>query len=251
MTYIEKVVPQHPDSLIHETDMLIEKSRSDPQLFRYMLITLFNHFAQSQIMGMDAVYIHIADRYYIPEADWSDPEFISKLKERVQKSKPTLIGSKATDIQFVELDPDHFLMAAESEDMKKNPYVGMYRQLYDVKAKFTILYFWEADCSHCKVATPVLYEVYQRLKPKGIEVIAFNNLGGEEGKVKWIDYINEHGFYDWINCWNPYDFNYKNIYDILSTPQLYVLDQEKTIVAKRISPEQAEKIIESMLEKDQ
>jgi thiol-disulfide isomerase/thioredoxin len=251
MTYIEKVVPQHPDSLIREVDMLIGKSRSDPQLFRYMLITLFNHFAQSQIMGMDAVYIHIADRYYIPEADWSDPEFISKLKERVEKSMPTLIGSKATDIQFVELDTDHFLQAAEDEELKKNPYVGRYRTLYDVDAKFTILYFWESDCSHCKVSTPALHNVYQRLKPKGVEVIAFNNLGGEEGKVKWINYINENGYYDWINCWNPYDFGYKTIYDILSTPQLYVLDEDKTIIAKRIGPEQAEKIIESILESNQ
>ena len=84
-----------------------------------------------------------------------------------------------------------------------------------------------------------------------MEVVAFNNLGGEEGKVKWINYINENGYYDWINCWNPYDFGYKNTYDVLSTPQLFVLDQDKNILAKRISPEQAEKIIESILDKEQ
>jgi thiol-disulfide isomerase/thioredoxin len=212
-----------------------------------MLITLFNHFAKSQIMGMDAVYIHIADKYYIPEADWSDPEFISKLKERVVKSKPTLIGTKATDIQLVEVDRDHFIQSLENEDLKNNPYVGKFFQLYDIKAKYTILYFWEADCGHCQKATPELYEAYKRLKEKGVEVVAVSTLSGEEGKVKWIDYINENGFYDWINCWNPYDFTYKNIYDVMTTPQLFVLDADKVIVAKRIAPEQAEKIIESML----
>ncbi|KPL16142.1 MAG: hypothetical protein AMS26_05785 [Bacteroides sp. SM23_62] len=220
---------------------------SDPQLFRYMLITLFNYFAKSQIMGMDAVYIHIADRYYIPEAEWSDPEFIGKLKERVEKSKPTLIGTKATDIQLVEVNSDHFIQALENEDLKKNPYVGKFFQLYDIDARYTILYFWEADCGHCKKATPALYDAYKRLKTKGIEVVAVNTLSGEEGKVKWIDYINENGFYDWINCWNPYDFTYKNIYDIMTTPQLFVLNEDKEIVAKRIDPEQAEKIIESLL----
>ncbi len=50
-----------------------------------------------------------------------------------------------------------------------------------------------------------------------------------------------------VNCWNPYDFTYKNIYDVMTTPQLFVLNADKEIVAKRISPEQAEKIIESML----
>jgi thiol-disulfide isomerase/thioredoxin len=250
MTYIEKVAYQSPDSLIKSVDMLIEGSRSDPQLFRYMLITLFNHFAKSQIMGMDAVYIHIADKYYIPEATWSDPEFISKLKDRVEKSKPTLIGTKATDIQLVRVSSDHFIQAGEDEDLKKNPYVGKFFQLYDIDAKYTILYFWEADCGHCQKATPKLYEAYERLKDKGVEVVAVSTLSGEEGKVKWIDYINEHGFYDWVNCWNPYDFTYKNIYDVMTTPQLFILNAEKEIIAKRIAPEQAEKIIESMLDNE-
>ncbi|HEC44598.1 MAG TPA: DUF5106 domain-containing protein [Bacteroides sp.] len=250
MTYIEKVAIQHPDSLILECDMLMEASRSDPALFRYMLITLFNHFAQSQIMGMDKVYIHIAEKYYIPEADWSDAEFITKLEERVKTSKPTLIGTEATDIQLVKIDADHFIHSAENEDLKKNPYVGEFFQLYDIKTKFIILYFWEADCGHCKTATPILYEVYGRLKDKGVEVIAVSTLGGEEGKVKWVDYINENGFYDWINAWNPYDFTYKNIYDIPSTPQLFVIDENRKIVAKRISPEQAESIIESLLKNE-
>ncbi len=250
MTYIEKVAYQHPDSLVKDCDMLIEGSRSDPALFRYMLITLFNHFAKSQIMGMDKVYIHIADKYYIPEADWSDADFITKLQERVDIAKPTLIGTPATDIQLVSVDADHFINAADNEELKKDPYVGSFFQLLDIKAKFIILYFWESDCGHCKTATPILYEAYGRLKPKGVEVVAVSTLGGEEGKVKWVNYINENGFYDWINAWNPYDFTYKTIYDIPSTPQLFILDEERKIIAKRISPEQAEKIIESILKNE-
>ena len=250
MTYVEKVAFQHPDSLIIECNMLIEASRSDPALFRYMLITLFNHFAKSQIMGMDKVYLHIAEKYYIPEADWSDPGFISDLQERVNKLKPTVIGTEATDIQLVKVEAGHFISSADDEELKKNPYVGAFFQLYDVKSKYTILYFWEADCGHCKKSTPVLYEVYGRLKGKGVEVVAVHTLGGEEGKVKWIDYINENGFYDWTNAWNPYDFTFKNIYDISSTPQLFLLDEDKKIIAKKIAPEQAEKIIESLLENE-
>jgi len=250
MTYIEKVAFQHPDSLVNDCDMLIEGSRADPALFRYMLITLFNHFAKSQIMGMDKVYIHIAEKYYIPEADWSDQDFIIKLQERVDIAKPTLIGTKATDIQLVSVDADHFINSADNAELKKDPYVGSFFQLLDLKSKFIILYFWEADCGHCKTATPILYEAYGRLKDKGVEVVAVSTLGGEEGKVKWTDYINENGFYDWVNAWNPYDFTYKTIYDIPSTPQLFIIDNERKIIAKRIGPEQAEKIIESILKNE-
>ena len=247
MTYIEKVIYQIPDSLIREVDVLIEKSRTDPQLFRFMLITLFNYYAKSQIMGMDAVYIHIAEKYYIPEATWSDQEFIDKLKDRVEKSKPTLIGQTARNIQLVNLTSDHFIAASEDEELKKNPYLGTFFNLHDVTAEYIILFFWEADCGHCKTATPELYQVYQHLKDKNVKVVAVNLLGGEEGKVKWINFVNEHGLYDWINCWNPYDFEFKKIYDIATTPALFVLDKDKKILAKRISPEQAEQIINSLL----
>ncbi len=247
MTYIEKVIYQIPDTLIKEVDMLIEKSRTDPQLFRYMLITLFNYYAKSQIMGMDAVYIHIAEKYYIPEASWSDQEFIDKLKDRVEKSRPTLLGQIAQDIQLVNLSSDHFIAAAEDEELKKNPYLGTFFNLHDVKADYIILFFWEADCGHCKTATPELYQVYQRLKDKNVKVVAVNLLGGEEGKVKWINFVNEHGLYDWINCWNPYDFEFKKVYDIVTTPALFILDSDKKILAKKITPEQAEEIINSLL----
>jgi len=248
MTYIDKVVIQIPDSLIKEADWLIEKSRSDPQLFRYMLITLFNHFAQSQIMGMDALYVHIAEKYYIPEATWSDQEFITKLKDRVAKLKPILLGQVAPDIQLVRVSDDHMIQTIDNEELKKNPYVGEFFQLHDVKAPYLILYFWESDCGHCKKQTPELYEVYKRLKNRGVEVVAVHILGGEEGKVKWINAVNEKGYYDWINAWNPYDFSYKTIYDVSATPALFVLDQNKKIVAKHIAPEQAEQIIKSLLD---
>ncbi len=102
-TYISKVVPQVPDTLIEEVDWLIKQSRTSDELFRYMLITLHNHFASSQIMGMDAVFVHIAENYYIPEAHWSSPDYINKLKSQIAKKKYTLIGTKAANLKMRHL----------------------------------------------------------------------------------------------------------------------------------------------------
>ena len=49
--YLEKVVPQIPDTLIAEVDTLIENARVDSSLFRYLLITLFNYYGKSKITG--------------------------------------------------------------------------------------------------------------------------------------------------------------------------------------------------------
>lgn len=245
--YIGRVVPQHPDSLIIAVDFLLEGARNDEELYRYMLITLFNHFAESKYMGMDVVYFHIAEHYYIPDATWSSDDFISKLKENLEKNKPTLIGQTAPDLVMREVPPEHFEMAQVDELIKRDPHIGHDFRLHDVNARFTILYFWEADCGHCKKSAPALHEIYSRLKEKDVKVISIHAVNTIEGKEMWVDFINEHKMYDWINCWSPYSNEFRRLYNLQSYPQLMVLDRDKTILAKRITPEQAEQIINNLI----
>ncbi|HEX3007396.1 MAG TPA: TlpA disulfide reductase family protein, partial [Bacteroidales bacterium] len=108
----------------------------------------------------------------------------------------------------------------------------------------TVLAFWEADCSHCKKAIPELHTIYEELKDKGVQVLAVHTLSSVEGKRKWIDFVNEHSLGDWVNAWSPYSLEFRDIYDVYSTPVILVLDENKKIIAKRINPEQIKGIIE-------
>ena len=247
MNYISRAVPQHPDSLIVAVDFLLQGARGNEELYRYMLITLFNHFAESKFMGMDVVYFHIAEFYYLPDATWSSPDFLAKLKDNLEKNKPTLIGQTAPNVLMREIPPEHFAMAQQDTAIKRDPHIGQDFLINNVDAAYTILYFWEADCSHCKKSTPELYQVYERLKDKQVAVIAVHVINYVEGKEKWVDFVNEHGLVDWINCWSPYSNEFRQLYNLQSYPQLFIMDREKKIVAKRISPEQAEKIILNLI----
>jgi thiol-disulfide isomerase/thioredoxin len=248
--YIARAIPQHPDSLIVAVDYLLEGAREHEELYRYMLITLFNYFAESKYMGMDVVYFHIAEYYYLPDATWSSPDFLAKLEENLEKNKPTLIGQKAPDVMMREIPAEHFAMAMQDTAIKRDPHIGQDFYINSIDADYTILYFWEADCGHCQKATPELHEVYERLKDKNVEVIAVHVINSIEGKEKWIDFVNEHGMEDWINCWSPYSNEFRDIYNLQSYPQLFIFDRDKKIVAKRITPEQAEKIINNLIAAD-
>jgi thiol-disulfide isomerase/thioredoxin len=245
--YIARAVPQHPDSLIVAVDFLLQGARAKEELYRYMLITLFNYFAESKYMGMDVVYFHIAEFYYLPDATWSSPEFLAKLRENLEDSKPTLIGQKAPNLMMREIPPEHFAMAMQDTAIKRDPHIGQDFYTNSIDAAYTILYFWEADCGHCQKATPELHEVYERLKDKNVEVIAVHVINSIEGKEKWIDFVNEHGIDDWINCWSPYSNEFREIYNLQSYPQLFIIDHDKKIIAKRITPEQAERIINNLI----
>ena len=247
MNFLGRAVPQHPDSLIVAVDYLLTGSKKDQELYRYMLITLFNYFAESKYIGMDAVYFHIAEYYYLPDATWSSPEFLSKLRENLENNKPTLIGQKAPNFILRQVPDEHFGMAAQDTAIKKDPHIGHDFFMYDIDASFTILFFWEADCGHCQEATPALHGVFTRLQDKGVEVISVHVINSIEGKEKWVDFVNENHLLGWVNCWSPYSNDFRKLYNLQSYPQLFVLDKDKTIVAKRVTPEQAEQIINNLI----
>jgi len=247
MNYLTRAVPQHPDSLIVAVDYLLSGSKKDVELYRYMLITLFNHFAESKYIGMDGVYFHIAECYYIPDATWGSPEFLDKLEENLALNKPTLIGQPAPNLILRQVPEEHFGMAAQDTAIKRDPHIGQDFYMYDIKTPYTILYFWESDCGHCQKSTPALHEVYTRLRDKGVEVISVHVINSIEGKEKWIDFVNENQLLGWINCWSPYSNEFRTLYNLQSYPQLFVLDKDKKIVAKRVTPEQAEQIINNLI----
>jgi thiol-disulfide isomerase/thioredoxin len=245
MYYLEKVVPQIPDSINKEVDVLLDGARGDSTLFRYLLITLFNHYGNSNIMGMDAVQVHLAEKYYLQYAWWSDSKFIDELKDRVKILKPLILGNQAPNVELLVVPSEHFIAAANDSVMKRYPHIGKLMKIDDIQADYLVLLFWEATCSHCKKAVPEMYKIYKdKLEPMGVKVLAVSTLFGEDGKEKWVDFVNENKLYDWINAWNPYDYQYKITYDIRTTPQIFILDKDKKIIGKRIGPEQVPELIE-------
>lgn len=245
MYYLEKVILQIPDTIIAEVDKLLDGSMSDSTLFRYLLITLFNHYGNSNIMGMDAVQVHLAENYYLKYTWWNDEKFISELTDRIKILKPLILGNIAPDVELLVVPADHFMKAENDTALKKYPHIGELKKISEIQAEYLVLFFWESTCSHCKKAVPEMYKIYkEKLEPKGIKVLAISTLFGEDGKIKWIDFVNAHKTYDWINAWNPYDYQYKVIYDVRTTPQIFILDKNKKIIGKRLGPEQVAELIE-------
>lgn len=221
-TYFNKVLMQLPDSIIPQIHLTAEKASANKEIFQYFVIFVLNNFLESKIMGMDEVFVDVAETYYLTgEAYWSDSVYLEKLRDRVNKTKPNLIGAKA-------------------QELKMETITGEWVSLHETTAKYTILYFWEPNCGFCKTETPKLYNLFKKYQDHGLVVFAIDTQGDRK---QWEDYINEHAF-DWINAWDPHQQTYfRYYYDIHSTPTLYLLDNNKTIIAKRIDVDQLSKML--------
>jgi peroxiredoxin len=218
-TYFNNSLINIPDTVADAAIKVIEKSRSSDEMFRYMLPTVFNLINESKIMGMEAAMVAIAEKYYLTgQADWSTEEFLTDLRKRVTELKPTLLGQKAHDLKL------------------ENPN-GEFFKLHEVNAKITILAFYEPNCSHCKKEIPKLYnDVFLNYKDKGVQVFAVYNLVDRD---EWTKFIEEHSMFDWINVYDRYQqTNFRQYFDIKTTPTIYVLDKDKKIIAKRIDADQ-------------
>ncbi|MCX7861986.1 MAG: DUF5106 domain-containing protein [Bacteroidales bacterium] len=222
--FYKNVVIMNPDSLTKEAVKLIEKSRKNKYFFQYVTVFSTNYFETSQIMGMDRIFVNLAERYYLKgECWWADTTLINKISDRVRKLKPNLIGEIAPDLKMEDVN-------------------GMWHQLKYIKADYIILAFWEPDCGHCKKEIPKLHEYYKTVRDSGVVVFAVYT---QHDKDEWKKFIEEKQLDDWINVWDKYHFtNFRNLYDIYSTPTIYILDKNKKIIAKRIGVEQIEKFIQ-------
>jgi thiol-disulfide isomerase/thioredoxin len=222
--YIKNLTVQLPDSINAAADYIIAKARVNKEMFKYVVHFITYTYETSTYMGMDAVFVHMAEKYYSPDqAFWMDEAQLFKVKDRASIIKPLLIGKKAPSLMLQDT-------------------VGSNKPLYDVKSEYTILYFWDPDCGHCKKVTPLLKDYYNKMKGKGIEVYA---VYCEVEEDKWKKYINENQL-KWLNVWDSTKkFQYKRTYDISSTPVAYLLDKNKEIIAKKLSVEQIEEFIES------
>ncbi|HDP54561.1 MAG TPA: redoxin domain-containing protein, partial [Bacteroidetes bacterium] len=225
-TYFDKILAPIPDTIITYSDKLIERVKGNENMFQYIVSHLFSKYQNSAIMGMDAVFVYLAEKYYLSgEMKGISDDLKKRITDRVADLKPNLLGQIAPNVSMRDSN-------------------NRLQELHAVNAQVTIVYFWEPGCSHCRKVTPLLRDLYKKYNEKGMSVFAVYTQGEQE---KWLEYIKDNEL-TWINVWDPYRLtNYHKLYDIYSTPILYVLDKDKKIIAKRIGIESLERFIEQEL----
>ena len=224
----------HPvDTTCTEFDRMLNKARHNKEMFRCILAIMYNHSAKSDLIVRENFWVHLVDNWYVPYADWADVE---EMKKAADKIRPTLIGHPAPPMeQMLLLPPEHFKAAALDTAIKNDIHAGKiipdFRQ--NIRSKYLVLLFWDVTCSHCKKTIQELWEIFESCKDKGLQVIAVQTLLGREAKVKWIDFINEHGMYDWLNAWIIYDMKWHELYiHGEGVPKVYLLNEKKEIMLR-------------------
>ena len=255
--YFESVILQHPDTVLQEVNKVMAKTGSskDCNLIRKLLLGYFTYkYEQSKIMGFDKVFVRIAQRYIVADSvkkcalQVYNEETIKKIAERVKIMDDLLLESKVAELYMIDTIYGKQVMKMGFDTAKSSSAVTalyyknvekltpMFKTLYQVNAKYTVLVFWASDCGHCQTEIPKLQENLKELKGKiDYKVFAVQT---KEDYETWRKFIIDKKL-DFINVFDPVHLNnLKERFDIYSTPVIYILDKDKKIKAKRLGSEQ-------------
>ncbi len=258
--YFEKIIVVHPDTMIKEIDKVLAKCTEGNLVYNLLLGYFTYSSEQNKIMGFDKVFVHLADKYIISgkaSGVYTD-ETVKKIKERVDIMRNLLLDAQVSDLFMIDsvygkqVLKMGFDTAKTSKSITELYYKNldrltpMFRSLYQVKAKYTVLVFWAEDCGHCQTEIPKLNEGLKEIKGK-IDFKVYAVQTKDELFEQWKKFVREKQLNDFINVFDPIHLNnLKERFDIYSTPVIYILDKDKRIKAKRLGAEQVVEMLKML-----
>ena len=258
--YFESVVMRDPDSVSVEIDRIMNQAVEGSIMYKLLLANFVNKYETSKIMGFDKVFVYIVDKYFKTgkaKDIYNDDNIVNNIINRANILRPLLLDAIAPELPLIPIQSHDkiakmgFENAKTSEEMTKifisntAEIEKTFLKLHSIKAKYTILVFWDVDCSHCQIEIPKLLDLYHQLLKEKMDVKVYCVYTQQEFD-KYKKYVDEKKL-DWINVYDGAHYNnLKDKYDIYSTPVIYILDKEKRIKAKRIDVDQIRPILSAL-----
>ena len=253
---------QHWDTVLYYAFDFCDRLNPKSAMFEYVVGWIASNYGKSEIMGMDKVYLNMLDRYYCTKnaegkspAFWVKEDKFEELCDNLKNKLNLVMGVRPPN-----------LILKDTSDTK-------WQDFYSLKSEYTIIYFWDPECGHCKKTTPKLQTLYdKKFKDRNIEIFSVGKAIGKDFE-NWKKFIrdNKLTFINVAVTDKLYEsakkeaekfvqmypgekgkpttlesLNYQTTYDIFSTPQVYVLDKDKKIIAKRLSISQLEDMMDHL-----
>lgn len=233
MPFFDSYLKYAPPEVIKEfVDTVMRKALKAPDVFQYLVIRLTEKYLQSNVMVHDEVYVYLVQNYFATSANfWSSPSGIEKELIRANKWERLLVGHQAPELILY--------------DTLHHPH-----SLHAMPNRWKLLIFWSPNCGHCKHIIPKVYEIYMANREKyDLGVFAILSEPDDKTRVDWHNFLRDNGIDSptWINLdGGEANVDWHDVYDITSTPQIYLLDQYNIIQAKKLSDGNLEQVLRAI-----
>ena len=215
--YLEKLFIPQPDSITKAINAVVTKAQKNQETYKYCVWSLATMYWQPEIMGLDEVFVNVYDQYFKTGAMdfWVNSKMKDDLKQQADKIRSCMLGRTGSNLIM--------------QDENLQP-----KSMYDIKAKYTILFIFSPTCGHCREETPKLVKFYNESKTKlNFEVFA---VATDTSMKLMREFIKEFKT-PWITVDGPRSYlkeHFQKLYHSDTTPTIFILDDKKKIIAKKL-----------------
>ncbi|GHS95338.1 hypothetical protein FACS1894207_4540 [Bacteroidia bacterium] len=234
--YFKYYVSPAPDSIINEVNYILLSARTGKEIYPYLLTKFTNKYLNPEYMGQDKVFLFLYENFYAKgDTVILNAESKKMITDRAYSMMANQIGAQAPELNLTDT-------------------LGKNISLYSLKAPFTVVVFWDPTCGHCKEELPRIDSIYKaRWKAMGVKLYSVNVNEARMDDMK--QFVQEHHFSpDWLITYQTKEArlaeqkanepNYRQLYDVFKTPTLYLLDDDKHIIAKQLTIEQINNLMQ-------
>lgn len=219
--YFIEVLPPLPDSLIFHADRIL-KADIHPKVKGYVARYLFTLFFTSEIMGMESAAVHMADTWLLADPSLCpDSDLKAEMETFVRFNKQCLLGMKAPELNLPDVH-------------------GRMQSLLETEARYTIVVFFEDNCPACSSELLKLTRFAQDHNDPDVKYFAVYTQDNKDILTRYTAYFPSN----WATVWDP-DFSscFHEKFNVRSTPRIYLLDKNKTIIGRDLNTETLEGLI--------
>ena len=234
-TWLDALHPPEPDTIIAAVDSLLAKAEQNEEMYRFLLTYLLNKYYKPPFMGLDAVFVHLADHYYAAgKAPWVDEQSLQRILTDAEMMRGVLIGRPAPEVEV------------QWFDRAQQAFTDSLVRLYDLEAPFVVVLIWKPGCPACRKTEDELKKYYPEWKALGGEIFSITSATYKDLDKAVKDAVEKD--MPWIVTADPY-FKARALqkYYAVTVPRLYLLDADKKIIASRVNPERLDQIIRAYM----
>lgn len=237
--YFDQLVYPSADSVNKEMDWMLGYASASEEMQKFLLLKFVNRYLNQKYMWEDAVFVHLFEKYFANQNySWLTDKGKKIITDRAYNLMANILGTPAPEVELPDLN-------------------GKRVNLYSVEAPYILVAIWDPTCSHCKETLPKIDSIYRaKWKAEGMKIFSLAK-ETDGSKADWTSFIQKNKITDWVNVYYSKEEEksrvsanipgYSQLYDVQSFPTLYLLDKDKRIIAKKLTYQQVDEVLDQRL----
>jgi peroxiredoxin len=210
-----KMAP-NPDSARWYAETVLRRLDPNPEARHYYFNYMLNSFESMSRFYFDEMFIYLVEKYVkTGKTPGYSTEAAAEKTETAEKMERLFAGKKI---------PEATLYTEKEEPVA----------LYDIRAPYTLLVFFQPDCSHCKKETNLLKNLSEQFRAAGLQVVMVCGKPENRLDMCW-QYRSDYTLPDdWLLLADGKSRSkYRSLFNLQSYPRMFLLDKDKTILYRR------------------